>query len=69
MRHRRISVSEIYDLRISYMIGHLDSHKFWDPYSTAEDGIGPFSSLGKKYEMNGEVGRTLYGVEDLVSNT
>lgn len=69
VRHTRISIDEIYDLRLSYTIGHLESHKFWNSYGPADDGTGPSSILGKKYEMNGEIGRTLYGVEDLVSNT
>jgi hypothetical protein len=67
VRHARIWVDEIYDLRVSYTIGHLESHRLWDENSFAEAGAVPFSSLGDKYKINGEIGRTLYGVEDLVS--
>jgi hypothetical protein len=64
VRQARIAVDEIDELRTSFKFGHLDSHKFWTTH--AWEGTGPFSTLGEKYEPNGEIGRSLYGVEDLL---
>jgi hypothetical protein len=70
VRFSRIDIDDIDDivnhLTIAFPMGRLGTNQLWD--ENRSEGEAPPSTLGEKYRVTGEMGRSLYDVDDLLND-